>query len=231
MAPRRSRLSDGSIGDAAHSARSSDHNPYAGYVHALDITHDPRRGMDIHAHARNIAARHDARIEYIISNWQIWERETGRWRKYTGTNGHTKHAHFSVRHTPWARNDTSAWLSAVIPFPSPTLPPVIIQPKPPVIVQPPIVIPETPILPNPLEDDMIVITLKYDGSRAAEDWLYVGTVGTKPACWINLNKTTGEVEALAAAHGRSLVVGDRACDLVKSFHKEITFNDLKAFQG
>lgn len=38
IAPRRSRVSDGSIGDPNHSNRISDHNPSGGFVHAIDIT-------------------------------------------------------------------------------------------------------------------------------------------------------------------------------------------------
>ena len=61
LAPRRSQASDGSIGDAAHRARVSDHNPDGGWVHGLDLTHDPRGGFDAHAHGRSIAARGSTR--------------------------------------------------------------------------------------------------------------------------------------------------------------------------
>lgn len=62
LAPARSRASDGSIGDGAHASRKSDHNPDQGWIDAVDITHDPAGGFDAHAHARNVAARHDPRI-------------------------------------------------------------------------------------------------------------------------------------------------------------------------
>ena len=46
-APTRSKASDGTIGDAAHATRDSDHNPWVkegalGIVTAMDITHAPR---------------------------------------------------------------------------------------------------------------------------------------------------------------------------------------------
>lgn len=46
LAPRRSKASDGTISDAAHQGRNTDHNPWVrdggvGMVTALDITHDP----------------------------------------------------------------------------------------------------------------------------------------------------------------------------------------------
>ncbi len=45
--PNRSKESDGSIGNAEHSARESDHNPNsAGVVCAIDITPDPAGGVD-----------------------------------------------------------------------------------------------------------------------------------------------------------------------------------------
>ena len=132
IAPKRSKASDGSIGDAAHRARKSDHNPSGRYIHAIDLTHDPKNGFDVHAHARNVAARHDSRIEYIISNGYIAERSNGfRWVKYNGDNPHNKHAHFSIRHTATARFDTSPWFNATITFPTPVPPPVpSVPPKP-----------------------------------------------------------------------------------------------------
>jgi hypothetical protein len=45
--PNRSKVSDGWIGDTAHAARASDHNPNSGgVVTALDLTHDPAHGFD-----------------------------------------------------------------------------------------------------------------------------------------------------------------------------------------
>ena len=128
IAPRRSRASDGSIGDAAHRARgsASDHNPEGGWVTALDLTHDPKNGWDAHARARQLAARRDPRIDYIISNRQIWDLQRG-WRTYTGTNGHTAHAHFSIFNTPTARGVTDPfWPTSGAPSPpsTPTTPPV-----------------------------------------------------------------------------------------------------------
>lgn len=50
--PNRSKSSDGSIGDASHSSRLSDHNPDpSGVVRAIDITHDPLSGFDSYAFA------------------------------------------------------------------------------------------------------------------------------------------------------------------------------------
>ena len=60
--PRRSQASDGSIGDSAHRHRKSDHNPAGGWVTAIDLTNDPRVGLDIHAQMRTLAARGDRRV-------------------------------------------------------------------------------------------------------------------------------------------------------------------------
>ena len=97
-APRRSKISDGSIGDTAYSSRVSDHNPDSrGVVHARDFTHDPRGGFDAHAFVRRLAKAGDRRIKYLISNRQISNPSigAGRWRPYSGVNPHTQHAHVS----------------------------------------------------------------------------------------------------------------------------------------
>lgn len=114
IAPRRRKASDGSIGDLAHSIRTSDHNPSGGFVHAVDITHDPINGMDIHRIVRDIAARKDPRVKNMISNWQIWSPDTG-WKRYRGVNGHTSHAHIAVKHTSGARNSNDSWFTAQAP--------------------------------------------------------------------------------------------------------------------
>jgi hypothetical protein len=97
-APNRSRLSDGTIGDPAHASRASRHNPNRyGVVTALDITHDPKGGVDIHAIACRAAANPHPELAYIISNGQVAKRKTGfRWERYYGSNPHDAHAHFAV---------------------------------------------------------------------------------------------------------------------------------------
>jgi hypothetical protein len=47
LAPRRSKRSDGGVGDARHQKQKSDHNPdfsAGGVVRAIDVTHDPKGG-------------------------------------------------------------------------------------------------------------------------------------------------------------------------------------------
>jgi len=148
IAPNRNRASDGSIGDQSHQARQSDHNPDGDRtVDALDLTHSPERGWDTHARARQVANNVkngiERRVKYIISNRQIFSKKNGvwAWRSYTGQNGHTQHAHFSVEDA--YQDDTSAWFSGVPAFPTAPVPPPY-NPSPP---------PEI----DTQEDDMIVI--------------------------------------------------------------------------
>lgn len=114
--PNRSKASDGWIGDAAHAASASDHNPNAaGVVCALDITHSPQTGFDVHALADRIRVNRHSNLKYIISNRRICGDWTGwAWWPYNGSNPHSSHAHFSVgrgsdgRSTP-PYDDTSDW--------------------------------------------------------------------------------------------------------------------------
>lgn len=106
FAPQRSKASDGSIGDAAHASRESDHNPHfylAGqrYVTARDFTHDPSLdGLNCHELAAALVRGRDQRVKYIIWDRRICSGGEGRapwaWRDYTGSNPHTKHLHLSV---------------------------------------------------------------------------------------------------------------------------------------
>jgi Putative peptidoglycan binding domain len=104
FAPHRSRLSDGTIGDARHQAlgNASDHNPwYHNTVTAVDITHDPTRGMDCDRLANGIIQLSDKRRKYLIWNRRIFEfrpgfRDSGRWASYSGPDPHTSHLHLSV---------------------------------------------------------------------------------------------------------------------------------------
>lgn len=99
FARKRSKLSDGTIGNAAHQAEDSDHNPNSlGVVCALDITNDPAGGLDAHALAdRFLAVRHP-NLRYIISNHRIAGAWTNwRWTAYTGSSDpHVNHIHISV---------------------------------------------------------------------------------------------------------------------------------------
>lgn len=100
-APNRLKGMDGTIGDLAHARRKSDHNPDKHrIVRALDITHDPKHGVDAGKIAEAVAASRDPRIKYIIWNGRIMSGSKGpdawRWRPYRGKNPHDKHAHFSV---------------------------------------------------------------------------------------------------------------------------------------
>lgn len=104
----RARASDGICGDASHQKRKSDHN--AG--NAFDLTHDPAHGVDAHKLADwlrlEVLAGRERRTKYLISNRRIFNASISRdWRRYTGSNPHTKHMHVSIQ--SWARDDTRSW--------------------------------------------------------------------------------------------------------------------------
>lgn len=129
-APGRSKSADGWIGDAAHAARTSDHNPWIrhggiGIVSALDITHDPRSGVDVYRMADHMRTRRDARIKYVITNGRIFSSTASAWtwRTYTGTNPHRTHVHVSVNSTAAHFDDRRPWdLGLTAGTPSPTTP-------------------------------------------------------------------------------------------------------------
>jgi hypothetical protein len=108
--PLRSRASDGTIGDAAHQASVSDHNPDRyGVVRALDITHDPAHGCDIDQLSDALCASRDERISYLIANRLITGPNYGwAWCAYDGDDPHTNHLHLSVV-GDWRADDTRAW--------------------------------------------------------------------------------------------------------------------------
>jgi peptidoglycan hydrolase-like protein with peptidoglycan-binding domain len=106
--PHRPKGSDGTVGDTAHSARKSDHNPNArGSVNAFDITYpgvDPK--VIIAAVSKHPAAN------YVIFNRKIYSRSGG-WKAepYSGASPHTEHLHVSILQTVVAESITSKWLT------------------------------------------------------------------------------------------------------------------------
>ncbi len=116
LAPHRSTVSDGTIGDQAHASRASRHNPNgAGVVCALDVTDDPAGGCPIHVIAEQVRSHPHPNLAYIISNGRVAGRSTGwQWHAYTGSNKHTRHAHFAVGAGPDSApgtpyDDTTPW--------------------------------------------------------------------------------------------------------------------------
>ena len=102
--PSRSKVADGTIGDAAHASRSSDHNPWIkdgdmGVVSGMDLTHDPLHGLDSEHLAECLRVSRDPRLKYVISNRKIasFDRDDFKWRHYSGKNAHNHHVHISVK--------------------------------------------------------------------------------------------------------------------------------------
>ena len=108
----RSHLSDGWLGDYAHSQTESDHNPCwscpgrrRGVVRAIDIDTSfgggPIHGSSEEAHRLANQFRKDmingAPIDYIIHDRKIanLEVQNGEWREYYGDNPHVSHMHLS----------------------------------------------------------------------------------------------------------------------------------------
>jgi len=117
LAPFRSKVSDGAIGDAAHATRDSDHNPWfvlggQHLVTARDFTHDPANGLDCHWLAETLASGRDSRIKYVIWDRHIIDSRAGQhpwtWMPYTGISPHAEHLHLSVMDNASA-DDTRAW--------------------------------------------------------------------------------------------------------------------------
>lgn len=123
IAPHRSKRSDGTIGDPAHAARASDHNPGArNRVHALDLTHDPANGWDVGERFEQLRRNQDRRVKYLIFDRRIASAERGwGWRPYTGSNPHTTHGHISIWSTVAAETDTRPWWRTTEPPPKPVV--------------------------------------------------------------------------------------------------------------
>lgn len=135
--PSRSKASDGTIGDNAHAGQGqgSDHNPWVvkdgiGVVRALDLTHDPRNGVDcdkLSDFLFEMGKAGDPRLRnqgYLIFNWWITNPDWKSWRRYNGSNGHTSHMHISFSVDGYDRSgDWSSAFRGGTPVTPPLTPP------------------------------------------------------------------------------------------------------------
>lgn len=139
--PNRSRLSDGTIGDAAHAAQGSDsdHNPWVvlggqPYVTAIDLTHDPRAGFDIDKFTDQllVACRDhgENRVKYVIANGLIMDTRP-EFRPFTWqpSSGHFEHVHISV-HADHRLLDPRPWNVPMLGAATPPAPQPVPQPVP-----------------------------------------------------------------------------------------------------
>ena len=127
----RDKRSDGSIGDAEHAARSSDHNPWVklaglGIVRAVDIDKDlttpatdPRPAFEaeqanwLAEFLRDLGQTGDPRLTgggYVIWNRRIAGGTKGwAWHRYDGLNSHEHHVHLSVSLNPAGFDSPAGW--------------------------------------------------------------------------------------------------------------------------
>lgn len=112
--PNRSKSSDGTIGNAAHQATKSDHNPDGnGVVRADDLT---SLGLDLPAafeRGRQLTAAGRmpwlAGGGYFILNRRITAPDFSGWRVYTGANPHIAHGHTSCSANPAVYDRRDRW--------------------------------------------------------------------------------------------------------------------------
>jgi hypothetical protein len=124
--PKRDHESDGTIGDAAHASRKSDHNPWVidggiGVVRARDVDEDldGNKGnghMDakvLFEHLLALARAGDDRLNgggYLIYEKKIHsEKNNWQGRDYTGPNAHTHHLHISFSLNKAGYDSTAPW--------------------------------------------------------------------------------------------------------------------------
>lgn len=124
--PDRDKTSDGTIGDAAHQAETSSHNPddtpgstpewdgdpdSTPEVRAWDMDSDlraaPATAQQVVDHIRNLPGVSSV-LRYIIYNRKIYKASNG-WNAetYNGASAHTEHIHFTGAFTQAADNNTT----------------------------------------------------------------------------------------------------------------------------
>ena len=135
IAPKRSKASDGMIGDTRHQADpSSDHNGWlkaggVGVVRALDLTADPALGLPAMFERLRVAAATGRCPQltgggYLILNGRITDPDFSRWLVYTGRDPHVSHGHVSVSTDPARFDRTDPWPCSELNTPAPAPAPV-----------------------------------------------------------------------------------------------------------
>lgn len=137
--PMRNKDSDGWIGNEAHQATASDHNPNAdGVVCAIDLTNDPASGADMAVIAERLRNLRHPDVKYVIRHWdrQMFSAYEAHgvppftWRDYSGAAA--RELHVSVGRGRDGQSvepydDTTSWFA---PVDAPT-PPQTSQPNDP----------------------------------------------------------------------------------------------------
>lgn len=103
--PLRNKASDGWLGNAAHQAMPSDHNPNAAdVVCALDLTNDPASGADMAVVAEVLRTRPHPDVKYVIRHWDRMMFSAYKahgvdpftWRPYSGAGATELHVSVGV---------------------------------------------------------------------------------------------------------------------------------------
>lgn len=133
--PNRDKASDGTIGNAEHAARSSDHNPWVivagqGVVRARDTDVDGVDAAWCVEQVRILGQQRDPRLwpnGYAIFNRRITKPDFSGWAVYKGTNPHDHHFHVSFSRDQAGYDDQGPWpflggaplVAALTPGPAP----------------------------------------------------------------------------------------------------------------
>lgn len=163
--PKRSKTSDGTIGDTAHAASVSEHNPDRdGSVDAYDCDVNLLGSTDPDGNAAEDAAMESLKREFErqpfaqlwIHNGKIANRDIGNWkvRDYSGKNKHNHHIHFqskpSAEKQTYKGRRTDRIVDAVNTSSTtsvPVKPAVISKPAPPKTSKPSVVKSSAPAFP------------------------------------------------------------------------------------
>jgi hypothetical protein len=128
IAPARDKTSDGWIGDTAHQAEVSDHNPdetgnvpihdadSINEVHAVDVDSTGPWPFDggMETIVQHLLARcrsgAETRLRYLIYRRRTWSASSS-WveKAYTGASPHEEHAHFSASYNTGKEASTASW--------------------------------------------------------------------------------------------------------------------------